>query len=75
VHDGVRAALTRVLIAVTAAAAGDTRRRVKVCSSAECSWAFYDASKNRSRNWCEWGCGNRIKTRNFRARQRGRAAG
>ena len=43
--------------------------RLKICASDECEWAYYDHSKNRSRQWCEYGCGNRIKSRNFRARQ------
>ena len=53
------------------AAADDSWRRLKICAFDECQWAFYDHSKNRSRTWCEWGCGNKVKTRNYRARQRG----
>ncbi len=70
VHEGVRGALSHVLIAVASAVADDTWRRLKVCSSDECAWAYFDASKNRSRTWCEWGCGNRNKTRNYRARKK-----
>ena len=69
-HQGVRGALSQLLVAVNSAVADDTWPRLKVCSSDECSWAFFDTTKNRSRTYCEWGCGNRIKTRNYRARQR-----
>jgi predicted RNA-binding Zn ribbon-like protein len=67
---GIRGALTRLLIAVNSAVADDTWRRLKICSADDCAWAYFDATKNRSRAWCEWGCGNRIKTRNYRARKK-----
>ena len=44
--------------------------RLKICSSDECEWAYYVQSKNRSRSYCEYGCGNKLKTRAYRARQR-----
>jgi predicted RNA-binding Zn ribbon-like protein len=44
------------------------------CAADYCAWAFFDATKNRSRAWCEWGCGNRVKTRNYRARRKAAAA-
>jgi predicted RNA-binding Zn ribbon-like protein len=48
--------------------------RLKICENEECAWAFYDSSRNRSGSWCRMGaCGNRIKNRAYRARQRGRA--
>ncbi len=72
--DGVQAALTRVVIAMHQAVAAGTWWRLKVCASDECEWAYYDASKNRSRMWCEYGCGNRRKVRAYRARQRAAGA-
>ena len=72
-HGGVRGALTHLLIAVHSAVADDTWRRLKICSAADCVWAYFDTTKNRSRTWCEWGCGNRIKTRNYRARKKATA--
>lgn len=74
VRDGVPGALTWLLVAVASATADDSWRRLKICSEDTCAWAFFDASKNRSRTWCEWGCGNKVKTRNYRARRR-QAAG
>lgn len=69
-HDGVRGALSRILIAVNSSVADDTWRRVKICAADDCAWAYFDTTKNRSRAWCEWGCGNKVKTRNYRARKK-----
>ncbi|MFB9250950.1 CGNR zinc finger domain-containing protein [Sphaerisporangium melleum] len=45
--------------------------RLKVCAEDTCQWAFIDSSKNRSRSWCSMRtCGNRTKTRAYRARRR-----
>ncbi|HET9420654.1 MAG TPA: CGNR zinc finger domain-containing protein [Nocardioides sp.] len=69
--DGVRGALARILVAMADAQADDTWGRMKLCIAEECALAFYDVSKNRSRHWCSMGeCGNRQKTRTYRARQR-----
>jgi predicted RNA-binding Zn ribbon-like protein len=47
--------------------------RIKVCDNPDCRFAFYDATKNRSRRWCaQTTCGNRHKVRQFRVRQRAR---
>ena len=44
--------------------------RVKLCGGEDCRWAFYDASRNGSRQWCSMEvCGNRQKARTFRARK------
>ncbi len=47
--------------------------RIKECPHEEggCGWLFYDASKNRSRRWCDMaGCGSRVKMRRMYARRR-----
>lgn len=45
--------------------------RLKMCASDECRRVFFDRSKPATRRWCMSSlCGNRIKTRNYRARQR-----
>ena len=69
----VRSALARIGVAAHEAAADGLWWRLKICSYDECEWAYYDHSKNRSRSWCEYGCGNKVKTRAYRARQRARA--
>ena len=68
---GVRGALAGMLGAVPLAEVDGTWSRLKVCSADDCQWAFYDKSKNRSGRWCSMQvCGNRTKTRAYRARQR-----
>jgi predicted RNA-binding Zn ribbon-like protein len=44
--------------------------RLKTCRNHGCRWVFYDLSKNRSASWCSMQlCGNRRKTRVYRARR------
>ena len=58
-------------VALTAMLDG-TWPRLKVCRN--CEWAFYDNSKNRAGSWCSMQlCGNRKKTRAYRARRRSAA--
>jgi predicted RNA-binding Zn ribbon-like protein len=46
-------------------------RRIKLCASPECRWAYWDGSKNGSRRWCAMGvCGSRNKMRAYRSRNR-----
>ena len=71
VGRGAEAALGRVLVAVADAVADQTWQRLKICRADDCQWAYFDASKNQSKTWCAMGvCGNREKTRNYRARRR-----
>ena len=70
VQTGVPGGLSQLLVAVNAAQADGTWQRLKVCSADFCAWAYLDTTKNRSKAYCEWGCGNRIKTRNYRARKK-----
>jgi predicted RNA-binding Zn ribbon-like protein len=45
--------------------------RLKMCVAEECRWVFFDRSKPATRRWCmSTLCGNRIKTRAYRERQR-----
>ncbi len=45
--------------------------RLKMCAAEECRRVFFDRSKPATRRWCMSSlCGNRIKTRAYRARQR-----
>jgi predicted RNA-binding Zn ribbon-like protein len=68
---GVAGALAQLLAFVMTATVTGTWRRLKLCPEASCAWAFYDESRNRSRRWCSMEvCGNRTKTRAYRARQR-----
>ena len=67
---GVVRALALVAVAAHECAVEGIWDRLKVCSADDCAWAYYDRSKNRSRNWCEYGCGNKVKTRAYRERRR-----
>lgn len=40
--------------------------RIHLCAGSECSWLFFDQSKNRSRKWCDsQDCGNRDRVRRY----------
>jgi predicted RNA-binding Zn ribbon-like protein len=68
---GAAAGLARIAAAVMESVADGTWARLKVCQESSCLWAFLDTSKNRSRSWCSMSvCGNRTKTRTYRARRR-----
>jgi predicted RNA-binding Zn ribbon-like protein len=46
--------------------------RLKMCAAEECRRVFFDRSKPATRRWCmSTLCGNRMKTRAYRERQRG----
>jgi predicted RNA-binding Zn ribbon-like protein len=70
VEDGVGGALARIGLAAHESMAQQVWWRLKICAFDECEWAYYDQSRNRSRSYCEYGCGNKLKTRAYRARQR-----
>lgn len=81
-HDG--AELRRVwrhqdwrpVMAITVASYGQLLasggiHRIKVCGNRDCTFMFYDESRNRSRRWCEAvACGNLVKVRRHRAQRR-----
>ena len=49
--------------------------KLSTCSNPECRWLFLDGSKNQGRRWCDMKlCGNRIKARRYRSRQRASAS-
>jgi predicted RNA-binding Zn ribbon-like protein len=70
-RGGAEAALARILTIVHTAMHEGTWDRLKVCREDTCLWAFYDHSKNHSRQWCDMAvCGNRNKVQSFRERQK-----
>ena len=74
--SGVAAGLAAIVVAVARCGQDGSWERLKACPAEHCEWAFYDTSRNRSRNWCSMRvCGNREKTRAYRARGRQRADG
>jgi predicted RNA-binding Zn ribbon-like protein len=63
--------LVRLLVIIRDAQADGTWDRLRLCANPDCRWAFYDRSHARRGQWCDMTtCGNRIKNRNLRARQR-----
>jgi predicted RNA-binding Zn ribbon-like protein len=64
-------ALVTLLLAIRDAQRDGTWQRLKACGNPECRWAFYDRSHSRAGAWCDMAtCGNRIKNRRLRQRQR-----
>jgi predicted RNA-binding Zn ribbon-like protein len=70
--DGLGHAIGRVTSIALAAQQGGTWPRLKVC--AECHWALYDHTKNRSAAWCGSQCGARVRARRHRRRRREESA-
>jgi CGNR zinc finger/Putative stress-induced transcription regulator len=48
----------------------DELARLSVCAADDCECVLVDLSKNRSRRFCERGCGNRANVAAYRARKR-----
>jgi len=66
--DAAGDALDRVVAIALGAMLDGTWERLKACRN--CRWSFYDYSPNRSATWCSMQlCGNRRKTRAYRARR------
>jgi predicted RNA-binding Zn ribbon-like protein len=62
----------RLLLAIERLQCEDAWPRLKACTDEGCQWAFYDATRNRSRTWCSMDvCGNREKTKRYRQRKSG----
>lgn len=45
--------------------------RLRVCAADDCDDVLIDLTKNRSKRFCDAGCGNRLNVAAFRARQAG----
>jgi predicted RNA-binding Zn ribbon-like protein len=70
-ESGVRAYLADILGACALAEADGSWRLIKMCAADDCHWVFVDRSRNRMGRWCATDvCGNRMKTRRYRARLR-----
>lgn len=60
----------RLLLAVERLQSQAAWSRLKACTDEDCQWAFFDTTRNRSRTWCSMEeCGNKEKTRRYRARR------
>jgi predicted RNA-binding Zn ribbon-like protein len=68
---GPDAGLLALLLTIRDAQRDGTWQRLKACGNPDCRWAFYDRSHSRAGAWCDMAtCGNRIKNRRLRQRQR-----
>lgn len=75
-HDDARGVPGLVIAAVHAAMSDGSWPRLKACDEHECTWAFYDRSRNRSSRWCSMAvCGSRAKMRTYRQGRRPAPAG
>ncbi|MDT5000220.1 MAG: hypothetical protein QOK12_2325 [Mycobacterium sp.] len=71
VGDSLRARLVGLLLIVSDAQRDGTWAHLLACANDDCQWAFYDRSRNHGGTWCDMAtCGNKLKNRDFRARQR-----
>jgi predicted RNA-binding Zn ribbon-like protein len=69
--DRPGAALLTLLLLIRDAQRDGTWQRLKACGNPDCRWAFYDRSHGGAGAWCDMAtCGNRIKNRRLRQRQR-----
>jgi predicted RNA-binding Zn ribbon-like protein len=48
----------------------DELGRLRICAAGDCDNVLVDLSKNRSKRFCEAGCGNRMAVAAYRARRR-----
>jgi predicted RNA-binding Zn ribbon-like protein len=70
-REDALAGLSQVVAELYNGARDGTLDRLKMCASDECRRVFFDRSKPATRRWCmSTLCGNRIKTRSYRERQR-----
>lgn len=66
---GADAACALAIALVVAASGEGTFERIKACPHEHCGWVFFDASRNRSAQWCSMRiCGNRTKGARHRRR-------
>ena len=47
----------------------DELGRLRICAADDCDDVVVDLSKNRSRRYCDGGCGNRANVAAYRARR------
>lgn len=71
VGDSVAERLFGLLLVMRDAQRDGSWSRLKACRNDECTWVFYDRSRNHGGAWCDMAeCGNKLKNREFRARTR-----
>jgi predicted RNA-binding Zn ribbon-like protein len=70
---GLDAVLGAVLVSAANLVVSPDLASLRECGAGECSWLFFDRSRNNSRRWCSMAsCGNRAKARRLQARKKAR---
>ena len=64
----VRMLVEAAMALVDVVRAGE-RTRLRVCAARDCPDVLVDLSRNRSRRYCEGGCGNRLAAAAYRSRR------
>jgi predicted RNA-binding Zn ribbon-like protein len=70
VGDKMDAAMAALAMSFAKTILQEDLARLKVCENKDCRWVFMDASRNKSRRWCEDTCGNLMKVRRYRDRHK-----
>jgi predicted RNA-binding Zn ribbon-like protein len=71
VHSGWAQVMAEVAASFADTLSGGEGARVRICENPDCRWVFYDETKNRAKRFCDdKACGNLMKVRRFRARQK-----
>ena len=72
VRENLQTTLAHIARSFAEVFVGGDPARIKLCDNPDCRWVFYDRSRSRTRRWCEGasGCGNLLKVRRFRKRQK-----
>ncbi|MFW6596909.1 CGNR zinc finger domain-containing protein [Propionibacteriaceae bacterium Y2011] len=65
----VRLVVEAAMAMIDVVRAGDLSR-LKHCAATDCDGVLVDLSRNRSKRYCDLGCGNRVAVAAYRARQR-----
>jgi predicted RNA-binding Zn ribbon-like protein len=65
--------MVEAAMAVVDVIRGGELARLRICAAGDCHDLLVDLSKNRSRRFCDGGCGNRANVAAYRARRAGHA--
>ena len=69
--EALDAALRPIIESAVSLMTSERFARLRRCGNSTCYWLFIDETRNCSRRWCEMAsCGNVMKVRRHRARQR-----
>lgn len=61
--------VVEVAMAMVDVIRAEETERLRICAAEDCEDVLVDLSKNRSRRYCESGCGNRVAAAAYRARR------